>query len=130
MRTLFLSFALTSSVFLAGCLSGGGYPDSYASAYCGTMFACFDADSIDNVAGWDNLSDCKEEVAEDGRQTAGYDGWEEGELTFNSDAAANCIDEVEEFQVDSDCDGRNLDFINYALFALDVAHEDCGSVYE
>jgi hypothetical protein len=130
MRKYFVLVALSCVTFFAGCVAGGGYPESYANAYCGTMFACFDQDSIDNVVGWDNVSDCKEETADRIRETSGYDGWEEGDLAFNSDAAANCIDEVQEFRVDSDCDGRSLDVLSFGLFSIDVDHNDCSAVYE
>jgi hypothetical protein len=130
MRIAFIPVLFLVAISMGGCLSGGGYPDSYASAYCTTVFSCFEQDSVDDGTGWDNAADCKEKIAEDLRQTSTYDAWEEGELSFNSEAASACIEEIREFQDDSDCDGRDLDLFSYALFVLDVTHEDCDSVYE
>jgi len=115
---------------LTGCLSGNGYPDSYAQAYCGTLFACFESDSVEDMTGWDDVGDCKDEVASDLRSTGQYDSWEEGEASFDSDAAAACIEEVQEFRGDSDCAGESLSFLNFAAFLFDVADEACSSVYE
>lgn len=117
-------------LLLSGCLSGNTYPERYGDAYCGTLFACFEADSVEDLTGFDNASDCSEETAEVVRDRADYDRWEEGDASFDSDAAAACIEEVSEFLADGDCAGDELNILNYAAFLLDVGHEDCDSVYE
>lgn len=115
---------------LTGCVSGNNYPDSYASAYCGTIYACFEADSIEDNSDWDDISECRDEVAESIMDGSDYDSWEEGDATFDGDAAENCIDEVLEFRSDSDCSGDDWNIFTWAAFVIDVSHEDCGSVYD
>ena len=115
---------------LSGCLSGDSYPERYAAAYCGTLFACFEADSVEDITGHDDAGDCSEEVAQAVRDRADYDQWEEGDASFDSDAASACIEEVSEFRADGDCAGEELNLFSYGAFIFDVAHEDCDSVYE
>ena len=115
---------------LMGCLSGNSYPDSYARAFCGSLFGCYEADSVEDVTGWDDADECREDRAAALREGAGYDSWEEGDASFDSDAAEACQGEAQEFRNDSDCAGEALNFFSYAAFLLDVSDEACASVYD
>ncbi|MEE2829815.1 MAG: hypothetical protein VX498_11560 [Myxococcota bacterium] len=118
------------SLPLSGCLSGNSYPDRYGQSYCSTLFLCFDQDDIEDMEGWNDVGECRDDVADSIRDSADYDRWEEGDASFDSDAAGACIDEVLEFQGDSSCDGGSLDLFSYAEFLLDVSAEECGEVYD
>ncbi len=125
-----LAWVALACLPLMGCLSGNGYPDSYARAYCGSLFGCFEADSVEDMTGWDDADECREDVASSVRDTAAYDSWEEGEASFDSDDAEACQGEAQEFRNDSDCAGEALNLFSYAAFLLDVSDEACGSVYD
>jgi hypothetical protein len=77
----------------------------------------------------DDSGDFKDALAYNIRGSLAYDRWEEGDASFDSEAAGVCIDEVSEFRTDADCAGESLNLFNYAAFLLDAAHEDCGAVY-
>ena len=113
----------------SACLTGNNYPDQYADAYCGTLYYCFEADSVEDANGWDGVSDCEEEIEGSISGSASYDAYQEGDLVFNADAAKACINEIEEFLADPDCAGDDLGFFSGLNFLADVTHEDCASVY-
>ena len=117
------------SLLCSACVTGTNYPDSYASAYCGTIYACFETDSIEDFFGWDSVSDCRDEKSAEGTESWAYDAYLEGDRVFDSEAAGNCIGEVEEFRSDPDCAGEELNLFNGAGFLLDIEHEDCAAVY-
>lgn len=115
---------------LVGCLTGDNYPDQYATEYCRTLFACFEADDIEDQMDYNDEKECRQEVAEDGRDSADWDGYEEGDLEFNADNADQCIAEVAEYRADSSCGEDDLNPFTYAVFVVDISHDDCGDVYE
>ncbi len=120
-----LALLLLASSFLAGCLNGGSYPQTYARAACASLFECVNNDEIDTWLNYDDVDDCESDVQSSIEDSADYDAWEEGDLEFNVDNADACIDEAAEIRNDSDCGSMNA-----LTFLVDASTEECGEVYE
>lgn len=115
---------LALTLLLPGCLNGNSYPKNYAATYCGALFACVDESEIENWTNYDDEKECREELQEDLEGTSTYDAYEEGDRTFDSDAAQACIDEADQIRDDSDCGT-----MSYLEFFVDSATDECGEVY-
>lgn len=120
-----LSLALALAFLLPGCLNGDNYPKNYASAYCASLFACVaDEDEIEFWLTYDDEQECADEVQQDLVNGSVYDAYEEGDRTFDEDAAEACIEEVDQIRDDSSCGSMNL-----AEWLVDASTEECGDVY-
>jgi len=115
---------------LSGCVSGGSYPETYGLTYCSALFTCFEADSIEDLLGWDDVDDCAEDRAELIRDSDAYQDWDAGDADFDEDAAEECLDEVRDIESDPDCEGAELGLLSYPLFEFDAYTEECDEVYE
>ena len=110
---------------VTACTTGGNYPEKYASTLCETSYACLDNDDIELVSGYDNEEECVAEESSKFRGSSIYDEFEEGERSFNKDAANACLTEIEEVQRDSDCDGS----MSAWTFLNDIQSDDCADVF-
>ncbi len=116
--------AVALALLLPGCVNGNNYPQQYAAAYCGALFACVGESEIENWTSYDDEKECREELQEDLEGTSTYDQYEEGDRTFDGDAAEACINEADQIRDDSDCGS-----MNYLEFFVDSATDECGDVY-
>ena len=118
-------FFLLSALMIA-CTTGENYPTKYSTSLCETMYACIDNDTIETFLNYDDVEECKSEQESDFRETTTYDSYEEGDLTFNKEAADSCLEEINEVQSDSDCDGE----MDVFSFLADMSSDDCTEVYQ
>ncbi len=116
--------ALAVALLLSGCVNGNNYPKTYAAAYCGALFACVDESEIENWTAYDDEKECREDFQADLEDTSTYDQWEEGDRTFDSDAANACINEADQIRDDSDCGT-----MNFLEFFVDSGTDECSEVY-
>lgn len=115
-------------LFLSGCILGGGgsFPDRYSKEFCSTMFTCMDEDEVELWFDYDDVTECRDEFSESIEDSQAYEGWEEGDCTYDPEAAKSCLQEVSEMTSDNDCDGD----MSYLTFALDAMNDDCSEVYD
>jgi len=113
-----------AALLFAGCLTGESYPKSYAQSYCWSLFECVDNDEIDFWLGYDDVSDCREEIEDDLRDSSAYESWRQGDCGFDSEAAASCQEEVADIVNDSSCGS-----MNWLEWSFDGASNDCAEVY-
>ena len=97
---------LVPLVGLGSCSGAGSFPDRYAREFCSALFTCMDEDAVETWFNFDDVTECREEYAESIEDSAGYEGWEEGDCTYGPEAAKNCIQEVSEVTSDCACDGE------------------------
>ena len=112
-------------VVLSGCLSGTSYPKTFATTYCASMYVCVDEGEIETWLNYDDEADCRTNLQEDIEGSAAYDAFEEGDRTFDVDAANACLEEASQVRDDADCTGS----MNILQFGLDAATEECEDVY-
>ena len=48
------AIAALSAPLMTGCLTGNNYPDQNARAFCGSVYACFDSEDIEDYFGYDD----------------------------------------------------------------------------
>ncbi len=116
--------ALALALLLPGCVNGTNYPKTYAATYCGTLFACVDESEIESWTTYDDEKECREDFQAEMEDTSIYDQYEEGDRTFDGDAAEACIKEADEIRDDSDCGT-----MNFIEFFVDSGTDECGDVY-
>ena len=105
--------------------SGNNYPERYASALCGSLYECIsDPNDIEFFFGYDDEKECREEVAEDIRGDASYDGFEEGDRVYDPEAGEACLDEVAQIRDDADCGS-----MSWISFGLDAFTDACFNVF-
>ncbi len=116
--------ALALALLMPGCLSGTSYPKTYASTYCAALFTCVDDTEIENWTNYDDEKDCRDDLQAEMEGTSVYDAFEEGDRSFDGDAADACITEADQVRDDADCGS-----MNFIQFVLDAATEECEDVY-
>ena len=118
-RTIPMLFLMT------GCVTGGNYPDKYATALCETTYTCLNNDDVEMVTGYDDEIECIAEISSEIRSSSTYDEFEEGARGFDKEAADACITEIQEVQQDSDCDGS----MSAWTFFTDIQSDACADVF-
>jgi hypothetical protein len=110
----------------AACSTGLNYPDRYANEFCKSAYVCIGAEDVEAVTLWDNEAECAIETANIVMQDPGYEGYEEGDCTYDPAAAKACIAEVAQIRSDVDCDGD----MGYIAFLTDSLASACANVYD
>lgn len=111
---------------LMGCLNGESYPEKFAISICETAYMCLDNGDIERFTQYDGVEDCIADWQDAILDSAGYEAWQEGDAIFNKENAKLCLAEINEVQVDPECDGS----MNALSFFQDIQTEACDSIYE
>ena len=111
---------------LMGCINGENYPEKFAISICETAYQCIDNGDIESFTQYDNVEDCIVDFQTGIQDSADYEAWQEGDATFNKENAQICLDEINEVQVDPECNGS----MNVFSFFQDIQNDACGKIYE
>lgn len=109
----------------SACILGEAWPERYAVELCATAFTCVEGEDLSTNADWSDEQACVDDVASVVRLDPKYEGFQNGDCTWEGDAATDCLQELSDLRGSDSCDGK----MTYAELLVDGVSPRCAVVY-